>query len=41
MVNDIACQKQEAPNQKCQLELSKRNLLLLMKILRSFIKLTN
>ena len=28
MVNDIACQKQEAPN---QLEVSKRNLLLLKK----------
>ena len=31
MVNHIACQKQEAPNQKCNLEVSKKNLLLLMK----------
>ena len=31
MVNDIACQKQEAPNQKWKLEVSKGNLLLLMK----------
>ena len=31
MVNDITCQKQEAPNQKCKLEVSKRNLPLLKK----------
>ena len=31
MVNEIACQKQGAPNQKSKLEVSKRNLLLLMK----------
>ena len=31
MVNDIAFQKQEAPNQKYKLEVSKGNLLLLIK----------
>ena len=31
MANDIACQKQEAPYQICRLEVSQRNLLLLMK----------
>ena len=31
MVNDIARQKQETSKQKCKLEVSKRNLLLLKK----------
>ena len=36
MVNDIACQKQEAPNQK----VSKTNLLFFTKNILSFINLT-
>ena len=31
MVNDTACQKQEAPNQKCKPEVSKTNLLFFTK----------
>ena len=35
MVNDTSCQKQEAPNQKPQPEVSKTNLIFFMK--KSFI----